>query len=174
MTDQMILAERLKVGDEVAFRHLFDEYYQALCLFAVNYLSDDAESADVVQECFIRYWDRRADFDHLMKVRSFLYTMVRNSCLNILRNDRRRQKRLEELSGELFFKDTLILAEDFKQRLHSGNICFDRFMKLCIEFEKIIVLWLLCSLFGNYNPVKLQDTVLMQMPYGMKFWDVMP
>lgn len=111
MADRMILVEQLKAGDEQAFRHLFDEYYQALCLFAVNYLGNDAEAADVAQECFIKYWDHRADFDHLMKVRSFLYTAVRNECLNILRNDKRRQKRLEAMNDELFFRDNLIEEE---------------------------------------------------------------
>ncbi|MFR7823991.1 MAG: RNA polymerase sigma factor [Odoribacter splanchnicus] len=45
MEEQMISVERLKAGDEMAFRHLFDAYYQALCLFAVDYLGDDAEAA---------------------------------------------------------------------------------------------------------------------------------
>lgn len=100
----MISVERLKAGDEMAFRHLFDDYYQALCLFAVDYLGDDAEAADVVQECFIKYWAHRTEFDHLMKIRAFLYTVVRNNCLNILRNDRRRQKYLKETENELFFR----------------------------------------------------------------------
>ena len=107
----MISVERLKAGDEMAFRHLFDDYYQALCLFAVDYLGDDAEAADVVQECFIKYWAHRTEFDHLMKIRAFLYTVVRNNCLNILRNDRRRQKYLKETENELFFQDSLIEEE---------------------------------------------------------------
>ena len=98
----------------MAFRHLFDGYYQALCLFAVNYLGDDAEAADVVQEGFIKYWAHRTDFDRLMKICSFLYTVVRNNCLNILRNDRRRQKYLEETKDELFFRDTLIEEEAYR------------------------------------------------------------
>lgn len=114
MMERMISVESLKAGDEEAFRHLFDDYYQALCLFAVNYLGDDAEAADVVQECFIKYWARRSDFDHLLKIRSFLYTAVRNGCLNLLRNDRRRQKHLTEMADELFFQDTLIEEEAFR------------------------------------------------------------
>ena len=110
----MILAGQLKAGDEAAFRVLFDEYYQALCLFAVHYLEDDAEAADVVQESFIKYWDRHAEFDHPGGIRSFLYTVVRNDCLNILRNDKRRRKQLERMSEELFFRDSLIEEEAFR------------------------------------------------------------
>lgn len=121
MAEQMILVKQLKAGDEVAFRYLFNEYYQALCLFAVNYLGDDAEGADVVQECFIKYWDRHADFDQLMKIRSFLYTVVRNECLNILRNDKRRRKSLEGISNELFFRDSLIEEESYRMFYKAVN-----------------------------------------------------
>ena len=119
----MISVERLKAGDEMAFRHLFDDYYQALCLFAVDYLGDDAEAADVVQECFIKYWAHRTEFDHLMKIRAFLYTVVRNNCLNILRNDRRRQKYLKETENELFFQDSFPPSRDWA-------CCFIRLWKL--------------------------------------------
>lgn len=111
MTDRTISVELLKAGDEVAFRQLFDEYYQALCLFAVHYLGNDAEAADVAQECFIKFWARRSDFAELIKIRSFLYTVVRNDCLNILRNDKRRQQRLAAMSEELFFRDSLVEEE---------------------------------------------------------------
>lgn len=114
MTAQIISVEQLKAGEEIAFRHLFDEYYQALCLFAVHYLGHDAEAADVVQECFIKYWNRHTEFDHLLKIRSYLYTMVRNDCLNILRNDKRRRKHLETMADEVVFRDTLLEEEAFR------------------------------------------------------------
>ena len=114
MVGEEITIERIKAGDERAFRSLFDEYYQALCLFAVHYLGDDAEAADVVQECFIKYWDRRRDFDCLVKIRSFLYTVVRNDCLNIVRNDERRRKRLEGVAEEQYFRDTVVEEETFR------------------------------------------------------------
>ena len=33
--------EKIRQGDELAFKELFDEYYQALCVFATTYLKDD-------------------------------------------------------------------------------------------------------------------------------------
>lgn len=114
MVDTKIIIQQLKAGDERALRSLFDEYYQALCLFAVKYLEDDAEAADVVQECFIKYWNRRVNFDQFIKIRSFLYMSVRNECLNILRKDKCRQMRLTELTNELFFRDSLIEEESLR------------------------------------------------------------
>ena len=71
-----IAIEQIQHGNEQAFKSLFDEYYQGLCVFASAYLKDDDLSADVVQEAFVKFWNRRRDFDHIVKIKSFLYTIV--------------------------------------------------------------------------------------------------
>ncbi len=90
-----LLLKQLQEGDEQAFRTLFEEFYASLCLFAVRYLGDREEAADVVQETFLKYWDRRADFDDYRKIKSFLYVVVRHACLNLLR-DRNLHSRISE------------------------------------------------------------------------------
>ena len=75
----------LQKGDEKAFRILFDEFYVALCLFAVRFMEDREAAADIVQEAFLKYWDRHADFDNYYKIKSFLYVVVRHACLNLFR-----------------------------------------------------------------------------------------
>ena len=46
--------EKLKI-DELTFKTLFDEFYQALCVFASTYLKDDSLSADIVKEGFVKF-----------------------------------------------------------------------------------------------------------------------
>ncbi len=111
MENQFVLAEQLKAGNEEALRRLFVTYYPSLCLFAVNYLKDDGEAADVVQDCFIKYWECHSGFDDLPKIRSYLYTVVRNACLNILRNDKHRSKCLEYWEKEETYLDLVIEEE---------------------------------------------------------------
>lgn len=111
MKEQEISVERLKSGDEKVFRSLFDAYYPALCLFAAHYLKDDSEAADIVQNCFIKYWECRSGFDSLSKIRSFLYTVVHNACLNILRDEKRRQESLGQIPDSLDFHDLVIKEE---------------------------------------------------------------
>ena len=45
--------------DEQVFKNLFDKFYQALCVFASTYLKDDALSADIVKEGFVKFWKKR-------------------------------------------------------------------------------------------------------------------
>ena len=91
------LLERLQQGDEQAFRMLFEEVYASLCLFAARYLRDREEAADVVQETFLKYWHRHSDFDDYRKIKSFLYVVVRHSCLNLLRDRNLRSHVSDEL-----------------------------------------------------------------------------
>lgn len=68
------------------FRSLFKEFYASLCLFATHYLGDQEAAADIVQESFLKYWNKRADFDNYCRIKSFLYVVVRHACLNQLRS----------------------------------------------------------------------------------------
>lgn len=47
---------------------------------------------DIMQEIFIKLWDRRNSFFSIFSVRAFLYTTVRNACLNEIRAQHNRRK----------------------------------------------------------------------------------
>lgn len=61
---------------------LFDRYYDALVLYANQYLKDKYKAEDVVQEFFMRLWED----DYLLRVPEkglapYLFTSIRNACL---------------------------------------------------------------------------------------------
>lgn len=59
----------------------FKQMYRPLCLYAMHYLHGDADSAeDIVQDCFAKLWETDT-----VNTRSFLYTAVRNACIDHLR-----------------------------------------------------------------------------------------
>lgn len=97
--DDKLLTKRLQQGDERAFKELFETFYPSLCLFAGHYLKDEPEAVDVVQESFLKYWNRHGDFDSYAQIKSFLYVVVQHACLNLMR-DRHRHTSLSEISNE--------------------------------------------------------------------------
>ena len=58
----------------------FRYYYRPLCLYAIHYLKDADAAEDIVQECFVKLWERKAE-----NPKAFLYTAVRNKCIDTLR-----------------------------------------------------------------------------------------
>lgn len=111
-----IFIDQLQKGDEGAFRVLFDEFYTALCLFAERFLGEREAAADVVQEAFLKYWDRHMDFDNYYKIKSFLYVVVRHDCLNLLRNKREDLPVTEDIAidSDEFFQNQVMEEEAYR------------------------------------------------------------
>lgn len=93
--------------NHIDIRELFRIHYKPLCLYALHYLKDAAAAEDVVQEAFTTWWQKRASRDGdssqtaVKDARSYLYAMVRNRCIDILRRQGREPDRLlpEDVSG---------------------------------------------------------------------------
>lgn len=106
-------------GDRKAFKEVFDEYFNALSAFGYKYVPDQFVAEDMVQEAFISFWEKREDFNHINAVKSFLYTSVRNKCLNHLKHQSVVQKHekslVYELESDHHFTSHVIEEETFNQ-----------------------------------------------------------
>lgn len=86
MTIQQKTIELIKSGDKNAFKEFFEVLFHPLCAFGYKYVSDHSAVEDMVQEAFTTFWEKRNDFDHPNTIKTFLYTSVRNKCLNHLKH----------------------------------------------------------------------------------------
>lgn len=66
---------------------IFRRYYRPLCLYALHYLRSIEDAEDVVQDCLTDFLERSILADRPANVKSYLYIMVRNRCLDSLRRD---------------------------------------------------------------------------------------
>ncbi|HEY9542622.1 RNA polymerase sigma-70 factor [Prevotella sp.] len=64
-------------------KELFELYYRQLCLYALHYVGTNEVAEDIVQECFVTLWQKQPDYP-----KAFLYTSVRNRCVDYLRHAR--------------------------------------------------------------------------------------
>ena len=79
-------AVRIKNGDRKAFEELFHSYYTPLCRFAFRYVKDADDSEEIVQDTFVNFWNRRESISVEASLKSYLFTSVRNKCLNHLKH----------------------------------------------------------------------------------------
>ncbi|MCI5742433.1 RNA polymerase sigma-70 factor [Phocaeicola faecicola] len=70
-----------------SFKNIFLLYYRPLCLFAIHYLKNIDNAEDIVQDCFTEIWARKDYVDDIENLKSYLFTMVRNRCIDRLRED---------------------------------------------------------------------------------------
>ena len=92
----------IKLTDETQFRSIFDKYYISLCMFANQYVENDALAADIVQECFVDFWVNRRFSSLRGSLEHYLFSAVKHGCLNYLRNTRRREDKHEQIREELY------------------------------------------------------------------------
>lgn len=71
--------------DKNNLRIIFNNYYQPLCHLSQHYLEDEDEAKGVVQEAFVKLWELRQDLNQESNLRNFLFTLVKNNCLNIIK-----------------------------------------------------------------------------------------
>ncbi|MCU4177789.1 RNA polymerase sigma-70 factor [Carboxylicivirga sp. N1Y90] len=83
--DDKQLLLKIKAGDERAFELLFKHYYPHLVIFAQRYLSDRANSESLVQDVFLKMWEKRSSLD-IRSLKGYLVVTVRNQCHNELKH----------------------------------------------------------------------------------------
>jgi len=56
--------------------------------FATHFLKDEDEARDVVQDVFLKLWQKREELDQVENMEAFAMRMTRNRCLDIIRASR--------------------------------------------------------------------------------------
>lgn len=92
-----------------------------LLRFAVQILQDEEEAKDVLQDTFLKLWQKRDELEKVENIEAFAMRMVRNRCFDLLRGRRtvsmevvKKVERSEEESSEtdhLEYADSAILVK---------------------------------------------------------------
>lgn len=78
------------------FRQFFLQYYAELCDFAQHFLRDPSEAEDLVQDVFVRAWERGINWEDSKRARLYLYRSIRNAALNHLAHQKMKRRRLQQ------------------------------------------------------------------------------
>ena len=76
-------------GNEDAFDKLFAHFYEPLCRFAFSLLKDFDKSQSLVQNVFVKIWDKRQALSTVKNISSYLFSLTRNECIDYLRTNKR-------------------------------------------------------------------------------------
>lgn len=69
---------RLKKGDKEIFGRIFQRYNQKLYFFALGYLKSEREAEEIVQETFLKLWERRENINPELSVQAYLFKIAFN------------------------------------------------------------------------------------------------
>lgn len=109
--EQKELYDGFVKGDERALEILYDQYFATLGVYASRFLREEDSCVDVVHESFIKTWEKRKQFTSLQTIVGFLYTCVRNACLNELRHLNIKNKALLQQASVFDIENEIIENE---------------------------------------------------------------
>lgn len=83
------LLQEVSAGSVLAFRQLYEltagDLFQYIRLFAPN----RADAEEILQDVFLKLWEKRDTLPEIRSFRSYLFKMGRNHVLNYLRSEKR-------------------------------------------------------------------------------------
>jgi RNA polymerase sigma-70 factor (family 1) len=103
--------------DTQAYKQLFLLFYPSLVSFAASIIRSKEVSEEIVSDVFLKIWEKRQKLDKVENLSFYLFTAVKNRCLNQLQDQKNRAS-LEISDAVIEFKS---LYHDPEQRLISAE-----------------------------------------------------
>ncbi len=128
---------RFDNGESIDFDDFFKENFAVFSSFAYRYIPNPDICADIVQEVFITFWEQKKVFPNLVSLKAYLYTLIRNMCLNHIKHDLVKQKYLQESQPTIgstdFFLEGILRKE-------ANGIIYDEINRLPLMEKKVLLL----------------------------------
>ncbi|HYH14232.1 MAG TPA: RNA polymerase sigma-70 factor [Flavisolibacter sp.] len=96
------------------FETHFHTHFEALHRYAFTLLKDSEDAKDIVQQVYIKLWEKSQDLEVQQSVKSYLYRAVYNQCLNKIRDTKVRSRYAEGIMQEKVegvFSDETVVRE---------------------------------------------------------------
>ena len=121
------IVNELNNSSEKAYTLLYTRYASILYSFAFNLTKSESLSEDIVQEAFIKIWINRNDLHIETSIKSYLFKMVQNMCIDSFR----RQVNKPEIIGYLELiqdsqipptdSETIFDMDEFEEKLKEAK-----------------------------------------------------
>ncbi|MDP4149003.1 MAG: sigma-70 family RNA polymerase sigma factor [Bacteroidota bacterium] len=123
LTDSEIIRKVL-LGEQSQFAHLVDRYRNYVFTLVLRFTDNREDAEEVAQDIFVKAYRSLADFRGESKFSTWLYTIVRTSCITFLR-----KRKLETISlendrsaGEWQDQESALRANRVEQKSRHGML----------------------------------------------------
>lgn len=123
--NEKLLIKGMIQGNHACFKQLFEMYSPVLYSFSYNYLKSKDEAEDVVQETFVKVWNRKAQINVSGSFKSYLITIA----LNLIR------QHFNSISKDNELRDDLLIELSDESTKYSEE---SRFEELVSKLEMLI------------------------------------
>jgi len=124
------------------FDQLFRKYHRRLLLFTLKFVDSEGDALDIVQNVFVAIWENGKFNQNEEMVQAYLFSSVRNSCLNYLKHKKVVRKFESEASFHLREMEAVHYQSGEKSLIETENLnqINDAINSLPDIYKEIIVL----------------------------------
>ena len=122
------LSNGIKDGNHADFEKLYKAFFEPLFHFAKDYVISKDVARNIVQDSFLLLWEKRIFIDPGQSLKSFLYTITKNKCLNYLSREKTKLKVNTKIQQSYF--DEIKLNYQALQQLPLEKLSFDELQEL--------------------------------------------
>jgi RNA polymerase sigma-70 factor (ECF subfamily) len=83
---------KIKSGDVASFEQLFKKFYPELCFYATRLVKNSDVAEEIVQDFFVKLWEKKHTLDINTSLKNYLYRSVKNLCLNFVEHNKVKNK----------------------------------------------------------------------------------
>jgi len=112
-----------------AFETVYRTHYISIYHFAKKFVRDAQVAEDITTEAFLKLWERFSKFSNPQTMKSFLFTVAHNACINHARGEQRLAAREAEFSH--------LYVADAGDRLAEEEIRGRVYQHIYAEIEKL-------------------------------------
>lgn len=112
------MLEPFRQGENEALRYFHNKFWRNLMLFCWRLTGDKQAAEDIASETFMKLHRRRPDITSVGYLKSFLYTVARNACMDHLRwnnRDGNLKRELDYLNGERYVESSVIQSDMYER-----------------------------------------------------------
>jgi RNA polymerase sigma-70 factor (ECF subfamily) len=89
------LTQKIKTGEKKAYQELFELYAPRIFRFSFSYLKNKADAEELVQEVFLKIWEKRETLDQSKNLKAFIFKVAVNTIYDFIRH-----KNIENAFGD--------------------------------------------------------------------------
>jgi RNA polymerase sigma-70 factor (ECF subfamily) len=79
------LAGKIKAGEKNAYQEFFERYAPRIYQFSLSYLKNKSDSEELVQDVFLKIWEKRDMLDESKNVKSLIFKVAVNTIYDFIR-----------------------------------------------------------------------------------------
>ena len=132
-----VLIEQLANGNQKAFSLLVENFNHKLCVYANSLVNDPEKAQDIVQNVFLKTWEKRKSLKRNFSINGFLYRAVHNEFVDQYRSNK------SLLEVEKIYMDTILQLEkesELKETEKKMNLVMEAIHELPPKCKQIFLL----------------------------------